>query len=229
MVNTILFDLDNTLLDFNKVEKIALTETLIQLGIHPNEAILNRYSELNLEQWKLLEQGKLSRSEVKTRRYQILFDEFGVERSADKAAKIYESLLGRGHYFMGGAEELLHALSPDYRLYIVTNGTASVQRSRIKSANLENYFEGIFISEDIGFNKPSSDFFHHCFAQIPNFQKQATIIIGDSISSDIQGGKNAGIKTIWFNPTRSSNNSNVLPDYEIFDLKEIELLLTQLS
>lgn len=229
MIDTILFDLDNTLLDFDQAERIALTQTLLRLRIRPSEVILNRYSELNLAQWKLLEQGKLSRSEVKTRRYQILFDELGAACSAGEAAKIYESLLEVGHYFIDGAEELLRILSPRYRLYVVTNGTASVQKSRIKSADIGRYLAGVFISEEIGFNKPSSEFFDDCFAQIPNFRKNASIIVGDSISSDIQGGKNAGIQTVWFNPARLPNDSGVLPDYEIHELKELELLLNTYS
>lgn len=225
MVNTILFDLDNTLLDFNQAESIALTQTLLQLGIHPNETVIRRYSQLNLEQWKLLEQGKLSRSEVKTRRYQLLFDELGVACSAEKAAEIYESLLEVGHYFIDGAEALLRDLSPHYHLYIVTNGTASVQRSRIKSAGLEKYMEGIFISEEIGFNKPGSDFFDHCFAQIPHARRSAAMIVGDSLTSDIQGGINAEIQTVWFNPARLPNDSGILPDYEIYALEELGPLL----
>ncbi|WP_369282554.1 YjjG family noncanonical pyrimidine nucleotidase [Oscillibacter sp. GMB15532] len=225
MVNTILFDLDNTLLDFDQAESIALTQTLLQLGIHPNEAIIRRYSELNLAQWKLLEQGKLSRNEVKTRRYRLLFDELGAACSAEKAAEIYESLLKVGHYFIDGAEELLCDLSPRYRLYIVTNGTAIVQKSRIKSAGLEKYLDGVFISEEIGFNKPSRDFFDHCFAQIPNIRRSDAMIIGDSLSSDIQGGINAGIQTVWFNPARLPNDSGILPDYEIYALEELGPLL----
>lgn len=227
MIHTILFDLDNTLLDFNKAERAALTKTLLRLGIEPKEATLARYSELNLSQWKLLEQGKLSRSEVKIRRYQLLFDEIGAQCSAAKATELYESMLGIGHYYVEGAEELLHTLSARYRLYLVTNGTASVQRGRIQSADLSKYFEGIYISEDVGFDKPSEEYFRFCFAQIPDFRKEETVIVGDSITADIQGGKNAGIRTVWFNPEQAPNRSDIIPDYEIQNLKDLEGLLSQ--
>lgn len=229
MIDTILFDLDNTLLDFNKAERIAVTKTLVQLGIEPKEKTLKRYSELNLLQWKLLEQGKLSRNEVKTRRYQLLFHELGVDCSPEKAAKIYESQLAVGHYFVEGAEEVLCALFPHYDLYLVTNGTARVQKSRMKSANLEHYFQNIFISEEIGFNKPQKEYFLACFQQIPNFRKETAVIIGDSLTSDIQGGKNAGIPTIWFNPTHVANESPITPDYEIHHLNEIIPLLPSIK
>lgn len=221
MIKTIFFDLDNTILDFSRAEKNALSKTLAQLGIEPEDRVLKRYSELNQAQWKLLEQGKLTRGEVKVRRYRLLFEEMGSEASPEEAAKIYESLLGIGHYFMEGAEELLESLLGNYGLYLVTNGTAVVQKGRIESAGLKKYFNDIFISEEIGFNKPDKAYFDFCFSQIPEFQKDQAIIIGDSLSSDIQGGKNAGIKTVWFNPFAQANDSDLAPDYEIKALQEV--------
>ena len=225
MLHTILFDLDNTLLDFNKAERIALTKTLRQLGIEPTEDIVKRYSQINLAQWKLLEQGKLTRSQVKCRRYQLLFDEMGVACSPEKAAKIYEGLLGIGHYYIDGAQELLTQLVKEYRLYLVTNGTACVQRNRIQSAELAKYFQDIFISEEIGYNKPSLQYFTYCFEHIPGFQREEAVIVGDSLSSDIQGGKNAGIKTVWFNPAHQINTTPFTPDAEIDSLKKLPLYL----
>ena len=224
-IRNILFDLDNTLLDFNQAERKALTRTLLQLGIPPEEATLKRYSQLNLAQWKLLEQGKITRSQVKIRRYQLLFDEMGVDCSAEEAAQIYERFLGVGHYFIDGAEDLLESLFPDYRLYLVTNGSASVQKGRLQSAKIERFFRGIFISEEIGFDKPNKAFFDYCFSQIPDFERAETILVGDSLSSDIQGGKNAGIATVWFNPARLDKDPRILPDFEIQSLDELSDLL----
>lgn len=101
MVETVLFDLDNTLLDFNQAEKNAVSKTLEHFHITPEASILKRYSELNLAQWKLLEQGKISREEVKVRRFQFLFKELGTDTPAREAAYLYESLLAQGHYFYG--------------------------------------------------------------------------------------------------------------------------------
>lgn len=228
MIDTILFDLDNTLLDFNKAERIAIQKTLCHIGIEPKDAILNRYSEINLAQWKLLEQGKLTRSEVKVRRYRLLFDELGVDFSPREATAIYESFLGQGHYFMDGAQDLLHALTGRFRLYLVTNGTAAVQKGRIQSAGLKRYFNDMFISENVGYPKPDLRYFTYCFAHIPDFQKEQTIIVGDSLTSDIQGGKNAGIRTVWFHPKHVQNNTDLLPDYEISHLSELPALLQKL-
>lgn len=225
MIRNILFDLDDTLLDFHLAEKIALTKTLVHLGIEPKEATLSRYSAINLSQWKLLEQEKITRNEVKTRRYQLLFDELQIDCSAEYAAEYYENLLGVGHYFVDGAEELLKQLAKDYRLYIVSNGTAKVQESRIKSSGIAIYLDDIFISQQIGFDKPNVKFFNYCFSSIPNFKKHETLIIGDSLSSDIMGGKNSGIKTVWFNPDGLINHSDIVPDHEIHYLLDLIPLL----
>lgn len=230
MTDTVLFDLDNTILDFSKAERTALTKTLEQLGISPAEETCVRYSVLNQAQWKLLEKGLITRREVKLRRFRLLFEELGVHASAEQAAAVYESLLGIGHYFMEGAEELLETLHGCYRLYLVTNGTASVQRGRLKSADLGKYFEDIFISEEVGFDKPDIRYFDSCFLRIPGFSKENTVIVGDSISSDIQGGINARIRTVWFNPAGLSleaagGGETLTPDREIRKLSELPDIL----
>ena len=229
MIDTILFDLDNTILDFDKAEEIALTKAFRALNIEPTEQIMKRYSEINLAQWKLLERGKITRDEVKTGRYALLFDEFEIDCSADLAESIYEKNLGIGHYYLDGAEELLQILHNQYRLYIVTNGMADVQKGRIQSAKLRDYCQDIFISEEIGFNKPRREFFDFCFAKIPAFSKDKSVIIGDSLTSDIQGGINAGIQTIWFNHDHIKNASDVQPDYVIDSLNEIKPILNSLN
>ena len=104
MIRNILFDLDNTLFDFDKAEALAVRRTLLELGVDPTPAVVARYSQLNLAQWKLLELGKLTRQEVKLRRYQLLFEELGIRQDPRKAARIYETKLGIGHYFIEGAK-----------------------------------------------------------------------------------------------------------------------------
>ena len=225
MVRNILLDLDDTLFDFHMAERMALIKTLGTLGIPAAEETVSRYSEINDAQWKLLEQGKILRDELKVRRYRLLFDELDIEADAAEAARIYEKNLGKGHYFMDGAEGTLAALHGRYRLYIVSNGTASVQESRIKSAGIAPLFDGIFISQLIGCNKPSAGFFTYCFERIPDFDRRETVIVGDSLSSDIAGGKNAGITTVWFNPKGIENTSGIIPDHEIAHLLELPALV----
>lgn len=137
----------------------------------------------------------------------------------------YEYLLGIGHYFVDGAPELLQALKDKYELYIVSNGTASVQDSRLESAGIAPYFKDIFISERLGADKPTKKFFDIVFSRIEGFERDKAVIVGDRLSSDILGGINAGIKTCWFNPKRLPGKENIPADYEIHALSELPELL----
>lgn len=229
MIRNILFDLDDTLFDFHKAEKTALSKTLIHLGIDPNEETLALYSEINAAHWKRLELGELDRNGVRVGRYRELFKTVGVDADPVAATAYYESMLSIGHYFIDGAPELLEELYGKYRLYIVSNGTAKVQAGRIGSSGIAKYMEKIFVSELIGADKPSKRFFDICFADIPDFRHDETVIIGDSLTSDIKGGINAGIATVWFNPHKLENNSDIKPCYEISSLSEIPELISHIS
>lgn len=229
MIRNVLFDLDDTLFDFHKAEKIALTKTLVHFGIDPTEETLALYSTINAAHWKRLELGEISREEVKVGRYRELFKTIGVECDPVKATAYYESMLAIGHYFMPGAPELLEELYGKYRLYIVSNGTAKVQEGRIGSSGIAKYMDGIFISQLLGANKPDKQFFDICFAEMPDFSLSETVIIGDSLSSDIKGGINAGIITVWFNPKGIENDNDIKPDYIIKELSEVPGLLSQIS
>lgn len=224
MIEHIFFDLDDTLFDFKKAERAALAGTFERFGMQADDKILSRYSEINISQWKLLELGKLTRDEVKVRRYKLLFEEFGIDLNPEKFTEVYEKRLGIGHYFIDGAEEIIKTLYGRFKLYIVSNGAAAVQKSRIASSGIAKYFDGIFISQQIGFDKPDVRFFERCFAQIDGFSKEKAVIVGDSLSSDIQGGINAGIQTIRFNP-KQEKSQHILPDYEIASLSELADLL----
>jgi len=229
MIKNILFDLDDTLLDFQKAEAVALKNTLENLGISPTERTFARYSAINVQLWEALEEGRLTREQVLTQRFSLLFDELGADVCSETARDTYESFLGIGHYFLPGAPELLELVYPKYRLYLVTNGTAAVQPGRIKSAGISKYFKEIFISQNLGFNKPHIEFFSRCFAAIPDFRHDETIIIGDSLSSDIKGGNNAKIRTCWFNPNRKPRREGIIVDHEISKLSEFPALLAQID
>ena len=221
----LLLDLDDTILDFHKAEAIALAKSLRELGLEPTEDILRRYSVINRRQWELLEEKKQTREETLTRRFEILFSEYGIDCDGALARDRYEANLAVGHYFMPGAEELLDTLYGRYTLYIVSNGTAKVQAGRIASAGIERYFEKIFISEKIGANKPSRAFFDCCTAQIPDFDPAWALVVGDSLTSDIRGGRSAGIRTCWFNARREPPREDIPADFEIRNLEELPPLL----
>ena len=224
----LLFDLDDTLLDFHKAEAWALRRALSQSGIAPTDAIAARYSEINQSQWELLEEKKLTREQVLIRRFQLLFQELGVHASCEGTQHCYENMLAKGHDFMPGAPELLELLKGRYQLYLVSNGTAMVQDCRLRDSGIEKYFQGIFISERIGVDKPQKEFFDRSFATIPDFDPSQAMIIGDSLTSDIRGGNNAGIQTCWYNPKHKPRRTDIHVDYEISDLMELPKLLKTL-
>ncbi len=224
----VLLDVDNTILDFQTAEASAISKTLRDLGVEPTEAVIRRYSEINLSQWELLEEGLLTREQVLVRRFELLFAELGVRASGKRARDIYEDSLCIGHWFLPGAEELLRELYGRYRLYIVSNGTGKVQEERLKSAGIGKYFEEVFISEQIGANKPDRVFFDRCFARIPGFDRSRALVVGDSLTSDIRGGINAGVRTCWFNPAGKPGRPDIVPDFEIRALSELPTLLDRL-
>ena len=227
MIEFLLLDLDDTILDFHKAERIGITKTLEDFGLQATEEVLTTYSAINKKHWEMLERGELTREEVLTGRFKALFAQFGMDVDATACARRYEQHLSVGHYFLPGAEEAVERLSEKYRLFLVSNGTASVQKGRMTSANLYHFFEKVFVSQEIGFNKPAKEYFDRCFAQIPDFDPQRAMIVGDSLTSDILGGINAGISTCWVNPKDMAADT-IQPDYQIKSITELEQLLEQL-
>ena len=224
----ILFDLDDTILDFRSAERDSIRRTFAEFGIPSDEDVLRRYSEINVGCWQQLELGTMTRDEVLVGRFERLFSEMGLDLPARQVQERYESLLESGHYFIPGAPELLEELYPRYDLYLISNGNLVTQESRLKSAGITPYFKDIFISELIGVNKPAKAFFDACFAAIPDFRREDAVIVGDSLSSDIRGGLNAGVKTCWFNPDGLAANGEIRADYEFRALSELPALLAKI-
>ena len=224
MIEFLFLDLDDTILDFRKAEYIAIGKTIGDFGVEPTDEVRKLYHEINKWHWEQLELGTLTREEVLVNRFGVLFEKLGKTVDAVACARAYEKNLSQGHWFLPGAEETVDALSKKYRLFLASNGTASVQKGRMTSANLYRFFETVFVSQEIGHNKPSKEYFDACFAQIPGFDKEKAMIVGDSLSSDIKGGINAGIKTVWVNPDHK-DCGEIKPDYEIEYLHQLEALL----
>ena len=224
MLEFLFIDLDDTILDFHKAEAVALRKTLLEFGIDPTPETCSLYSNINRAYWAALERGELTRAQVSVGRFEKFFAQLGVSADAAACNRYYWELLSVGHYFLPGAEEALQSLAKKYKLYIASNGTKSVQQPRLESSGIEKYFEDIFISEDMGADKPSKIFFDRCFAKIPGFDPQKAMIVGDSLTSDIQGGINAGIKTCWVNPNHKQPG-HIKPDYEIESLSQLKALL----
>ena len=229
MFEYLFLDLDDTILDFQKAEALALSKTLRSFGLEPTETVLKRYNLINKAHWEALERKELTREQVLVGRFQVLFEEMGIAVEPVSVARAYEDNLSIGHYFLPGAEEAVEALSKKYKLYLASNGTAKVQAGRLKSANISRFFEEVFVSQELGANKPSLEYFEKCFARIPGFEKAKAIIVGDSLTSDILGGQNAGIATCWVNPHHKPRREDIRVDYEIEALSQLEDLLESLK
>lgn len=225
MFEILLIDLDDTILDFKMQEYVAIRRTLQDAGLDPTDAVCALYSRINDQHWKRLEKGEITRDEVLYGRFRVLFGELGIQADPVQTSRNYMENLADGHYFLPGALEAVRSLSQNYRLYLASNGTSSVQRRRIESAGLERYVQDIFISQDVGVNKPGKGYFDYCFAHIPDFAQEKTLMVGDSLSSDILGGQNAGIATCWVAPKEKVCTLEKQPDYRIESLSQLESLL----
>ena len=229
MIEILFLDLDDTILDFHKAERLAIAKTFTAFDLEPTEEILNRYHDINLMHWQMLERGELTRPQVLTGRFRMLFEELGRQVDAQAVARVYEKNLGIGHYFLPGAQDAVQTLQKGYRLFLASNGTATVQHSRLTSAGLYPYFEKVFVSQELGYNKPAKAFFDACAKEIPGYAPEKALMVGDSLSSDILGGINAGLPTCWVNPHHKPHPENITPDYQIEALSQLPELLQKIN
>lgn len=225
MIKCLLMDVDDTLLDFPWQEFHAIHRTWKALGTPMTEEMYARYHAVNRGYWMAYERGEIDRADMLIARHAQMFEEYGLPYDAAECERIYRNNLGIGYKLIPHAIEILDWLKPRCRLFITSNGVAETQYSRLGSSGLDQYFEGIFISEEIGAVKPSKEYFAHVFSRIEDFRPEETAIVGDSLSSDILGGINAGIQTIWFNPNQKPGRTEVRPDHEITDLLELKNLI----
>lgn len=223
MIKTLLWDVDGTLLDFGKSEAYGIRKCFEKFGLGEcDDEMLSRYSKINHKYWQMLELGEITKQQVLTQRFVDFFTAENIDFNDVQAFNDeYQIRLGDKAFFCDNAFETISSLKGKYKQYAVTNGTYIAQQRKLTQSGLINIFDDVFISDKIGFEKPCIEFFNAVQDKIGNFKAQEVMIIGDSLTSDMQGGNNAGILCCWYNPHNLECKNNIKIDYEIKDISEI--------
>ena len=226
MYEIILLDADGTLFDYDKAEEVALKKALSFIGVNSGlDEIRERYRAINSALWLELEQGKITKDQLKFNRFSWLFAEFDISYSAKDFSLHYSKYLGEGSYLLCGAEELCRELSKKHKLVILTNGMKEVQLARLSGSTIKQFIHQIVISEEVGVSKPNPYIFEHTLNTLNHSDKSSVLMVGDSLTSDIQGGLNSGIDTCWYNPNNAKNELEIKPKYEISELNVLHNIL----
>ena len=222
----LIFDLDNTLLDFDDAELQAFKRVFKEYEIPETHDSFALYKRINGKLWSDLENGIITRDEIFTNRFALFFNEYGLHVNGKKAEDLYRRFLNDGCKTIKNAEILLNKLKKkEYKIYAGTNGMGITQRKRLANSNLLAYFDDLFISEEIGFEKPDTNFFDSIFHTLNIKDRDSFLMIGDSLSSDILGAQNAHIDSVFFSPVRNKNLSNAT--YTVTELLQIYFLLEE--
>ena len=227
--SVILWDIDGTILNFFAAEKAAIQRGFQEFNIGEcTDEMLADYSQINKKYWEMLERKEASKQEILYGRFYEFFDKYGIDKSiADDFQPWYQLALGDTIVFENGALSLLKELKGKVKQYAVTNGTKVAQTKKLSKSGLDKIFDGVFISEDIGVEKPSVDFFVKVFqkTELTETDKKKILIVGDSLTSDIKGGNNIGIDTCWYNPKGANKPNDIIVNYEIKELSDLKKYL----
>ncbi len=223
MYKYLLWDIDGTVLDFLASEAYAIRALFKKYNIGEcSDEMLITYSQINSKYWQMLERGELTKSEILIKRFEEFFSLYGIDTTiAEAFNKDYQVALGDYVVFVDKAKDVLLSQKGKYTLAAVTNGTKIAQDKKLELSGLNKIFDAIFISENVGAEKPNIEFFDFVFENLGITDKKEVLIIGDSLTSDIKGGFIAGIDTCWYNPKHKPNTLGIPVSYEIADLGEI--------
>lgn len=223
MISTILWDVDGTLLDFIAAEKAAIKTLFGEFNLGQcSDEMIKRYSEINKIYWQRLERGEITKQEVLVGRFKEFFKSEGIDISVvEEFNSLYQLRLGDTIIYHDDSLEIIKSLQGRVRQYVVSNGTVEAQSKKLRLSGLGELVDGIFLSEHIGVEKPNIEFFDKVLEEIKPADRSSILIVGDSLTSDIQGGNNAGIVTCWYNPLGDKAPDKYRIDYEISDLHQI--------
>ena len=217
----LLFDADNTLFDFDQAERNAHLLLCRAHGLAFSEEGYQLYHKCNADLWRDFDRGLCTKEYLLVERFRRYLAITGERADPEALNRDHLRALGEGAMLLPGAEELCQVLSRDHRLYLLTNAVASVQKTRFANSAIAPYFQGAFISEEVGVGKPDPAYFDYVFHAVPGLARDNALVIGDSLTSDIQGANNAGLPCCWFNPKGQPRPQGLRIDYEIRALEEL--------
>ena len=221
----LLFDADGTLFDYDRAEATALEHAFAEVGTVFEPACLNAYREINARVWREFEDGRITAERLRLRRFELLFEALRQPLAPAAFSPAYLRHLARASHLIEGAREVVPALCAKYRLALITNGLSDVQRPRLASSVIRNCFAEVIISEEVGAVKPDPAIFDATFERLGHPPRAEVLLIGDSLTSDIAGGRGYGLATCWFNPTGAARPADATSTYEIHHLNELARLL----
>jgi 2-haloacid dehalogenase len=217
----VLFDADGTLFDYDRAEATALRRTFAQMGQASRPGYVEAYRRINGQIWLEFEQGKISQERLRTRRFELLFEDVGIELSPETFSAQYLQNLAQGTDLIDGAEEVVQALYGWIGLMLITNGLQEVQRPRLARSALNGFFADLVISEEVGAAKPDPRIFDVAFEAMGHPGREEVLMVGDSLTSDMRGGVDYGLDTCWFNPKGRPRDPDLDIRYEIQNLHEL--------
>ena len=218
----LLFDADNTLFDFDRAEERALRATLEFFGYPLDSDTRELYRTINRVLWRRLDLGEISRETLVVERFALFDRAMGGGRDAAALNRFYLDRLSEGAELLPGAEALCRSLAPRATLALVTNGVARAQRGRLARSTLNGLFPYVFISEEVGWQKPQREFFSHVCSAMAIRDRRRAVVIGDNLVSDVQGGLQSGLDAVWFNPNGLPNPTQVRPTWEARSFSALE-------
>ena len=228
LFTTVLWDVDNTLLDFQLSQRYALEKTFEANYLMINEEIQSRYDEINHAYWKRFELGEVTKEELLKGRFLTLFDAFGIQNvDLPEFMRVYQTELGNVFFYLDDSIHLCEHLKGRVNQYVITNGVTATQKNKLKLSGLWDCMQEIFVSEDAGIQKPYPGFFEYCLGKITEKNKEKILVIGDSLSSDIKGAVLSGLKSCWYNPKGEENTTEYIPDFEIRNLWDVLKILAE--
>lgn len=222
----VLLDFDDTLVDFHDAEVKAYAYLMNQYNVPEEKRNYEMFKKINQAHWEAFQRGEITKAEVLSHRFIETFHHYGMAINGHEADVTFRDGLATAKIkWLEGVEAALDYLKSKYTLAIVTNGVTDTQKRRIAQTNLMSYIEHLFVSDEMGAQKPSHQFFDIVYETMPNYEKDDFVIIGDSLTSDIQGGINGGIDTIWYNHRQLENNTPITPTYTLKSMKAIDQIL----